>query len=237
MDFHVFFMALSIFIIGYRTRTVFWIMRLTNGFYSRTIIILFIVCLILFCVLSDIADSLQLHNNSFSMYKNKNLVKHFFVSLFVILPNMFWFVTVYCYICVLHSSFFRSRFQILSSFCIYIFHSHPFSTCTFSNTSIYMICNNGSLINVYNGLIESQLFTLPLCKAVECIYRLVDIYLYHLIVVFTGALMFGLPVFTPEYKIPRSFTIDLFYTRLTIIGFFSSTLQKCTSRSSAFVLF
>ena len=181
-DFDFFFTAWSIFIIGYRTRTVFRIMRLINGFYSQTIIILFIVCLILFCVF------------------------------------------IYCYIYVLHCSFFRSRFQIISSFCRYIFHSHLFSTCTFLNTSIYMICNHHSRINVYNGLIESQLLVLPLCKAVECIYRLVDIYLYHLIVVFTGSLIFGLPVFTPQYKIPRSFTIDLFYTRLTIIGFF---LQRC----------
>lgn len=111
MDYDAFFVALSIFLFGYRTRTVLRIMRLTNGFYSQTIMIPFIVCFVV-CVFSDIAD---------------------------------------------------------------ILHSHPFSTCTFSYTVVYMICNHHSLINVYNGLIESQLLILPLCKAVECIYRLYNI--------------------------------------------------------------
>lgn len=128
----------------------------------------------------------------------------------------------------LHLMGFIVILALCTYFCHNLFQHTVFSSCMPMYISIYTSCKYKSLIHVQNcdsiylcsGHIMLQLLVLPRCKAVECICRLVWVYLYLLIIHLTGSVILDLPALAPQLNIPGNIRIVLFYTRLTFIRYF-----------------
>ena len=103
-------------------------------------------------------------------------------------------------------------FIVILALCIYICHNlfqqTVFFSCIPMYISIYTGCKYKSLIHVQNcdsiNLCSGhmlELLVLPRCKAVECIWRLVCVYLYLLIIHLTGSVISDLSVLAPQLNI------------------------------------